>query len=130
MEIKGEQAEDSNSGQVTHLEIKEEQAEDSNSGTAPELEPGTPKPTQATLSNHPFFLTPVLEIKKTAVREASSDLGISVRTLMVEFAKIDVERAMGMLALWEAEPYRPFQIFYFTRVPLVSLCSTCQREKV
>jgi hypothetical protein len=32
MEIKGEQAEDSNSGQVTHMEMKSEQAEDSNSG--------------------------------------------------------------------------------------------------
>jgi hypothetical protein len=104
MKIKGEQAEDSNSGQVTHMEIKGEQAEDSNSGTAPKLEPGT----QVTLSCHPFFLTPVLEIKKTAVREASSDLGISVRTLMVEYAKFDVERAVRLLTLWEAEPYRPF----------------------
>jgi hypothetical protein len=64
MEIKEEEAEDSSSGQLTHMEMKEEQAEDSNGGTASELEPGTPKPTQATLSSHPFFLTPVLEIKR------------------------------------------------------------------
>ncbi len=38
---------------------------------------------------------------------------------MVEYAKFDVERAVQMLALWEAEPYRPFQIFYSTRVPRV-----------
>jgi hypothetical protein len=69
MEIKGEQAEDSNSGQVTHMEIKGEQAEDSNSGTAPKLEPGA----QATLSRHPFFLTPVLEIKRLpSERQAAS----------------------------------------------------------
>jgi hypothetical protein len=62
-------------------------------------------------ARHKFFTISPLIIDQNVIREACKDLGLSVRELIVEYAKVDLQRAVGLLEFWEAEPERLIGLF-------------------
>ncbi len=52
---------------------------------------------ESTPARHKFFTISPLEIDQNVIKEACKDLGLSVRELMVEYAKVDLQRAVGLL---------------------------------
>jgi hypothetical protein len=64
---------------------------------------------ESTPARHKFFTISPLEIDQNVIREASKDLGLSVRELMVEYAKVDLQRAL--LEFWEGQSERLIGIF-------------------
>jgi hypothetical protein len=57
----------------------------------------TPGQVLSTPARHKFSTISPLEIDKNVIKEASKDLGLSVWELIVEYAKVDLQRAVGLL---------------------------------
>jgi hypothetical protein len=66
---------------------------------------------QSTAARHKFFTISPLIIDKNVIKEACQDLDLSVRELMLEYAKVDLQRAVGLLEFWEGQPERLIGIF-------------------
>jgi hypothetical protein len=59
---------------------------------------------------HPIFQTSLGDISRTSLRAASRELHTSPGALIVEYAKLNLDRAVQMLAHWEDYPVALFRL--------------------